>query len=97
MAPDVPDLMVRYCDGDDAAFRALYAALAPRLHAISARGTEWPGFEALIQKFRSTHAEREGGEIDVLLVEDVSRSQSVGRDATPPAAGLLWRAAHQPR
>lgn len=34
---DAKDLMARYCDGDPAAFRALYALVAPRIHGYLLR------------------------------------------------------------
>lgn len=37
MSADLGTLMAQYCDGDAGAFRALYAAVAPRLHAYLLR------------------------------------------------------------
>ena len=37
MSADLGTLMAQYCDGDAGAFRALYAAVAPRLHGYLVR------------------------------------------------------------
>jgi RNA polymerase sigma-70 factor (ECF subfamily) len=37
MSAELGSLMAQYCDGDAAAFRALYAAVAPRLHGYLLR------------------------------------------------------------
>jgi RNA polymerase sigma-70 factor (ECF subfamily) len=60
MAPDLGDLMARYCDGDEAAFRALYAALAPRLlhYARSLVGDRAAAEDVLQRTFLKLHLAR---------------------------------------
>ena len=60
MAETDAELMTRYCDGDAAAFRALYARVAPRLLAYLLRmaGTRSAAEDLLQQTFLKVHRAR---------------------------------------
>jgi RNA polymerase sigma-70 factor (ECF subfamily) len=57
---DLAELMARYCDGDEAAFRALHAALAPRLYfyALSIVGDRASADDVLQRTFLKLHLAR---------------------------------------
>jgi RNA polymerase sigma-70 factor (ECF subfamily) len=58
--PDLAELMGLYCDGDEAAFRALHAALAPRLYhyALSIVGDRASADDVLQRTFLKLHLAR---------------------------------------
>lgn len=60
MAADLRELMGRYCDGDEAAFRGLYTELAPRLYhyAVSIVGDRASADDILQRTFLKLHLAR---------------------------------------